>query len=176
MIDKFKYTDKQQKELLNSITILIDTREKENKHIIEHFDKKNIKYKSKALDKGDYSFFIPANPDLSIPRDLYFDGEITIERKASLEEISGNLTQQRDRFEKELSTFKGNMILLIENANYYDICDGNYKTEYDKKSFLGSLHTFSHRYDLPIVFMPKKEYSGIYIYVTFYYYLRELLH
>lgn len=176
MIRQFKYTDKQREELLKSITILVDTREKNNSHIIKYFEDKKIPYKSKALSYGDYSFYLPQNEVLSIPRDLYFDKEIVVERKGSLEELSGNLSKERDRFEKELSLFPGKMFLLIEGANYHDIYENNYQTQYNKKSFIGSLHTFNYRYNLPFVFMPKKEVSGVFIYCTFYYYLKRILY
>lgn len=175
MINQYKYTDKQQEELLSSITIIVDTREKENKNIIDYFEKKKIRYNKKTLDYGDYSFFLPQNIELSIPRDLYFDKKIALERKMSLEELSGNFSQHRDRFEKEFGLYKGKMYLLIENSNYEDICNGNYKTEYNKKSYLGSLHSFSNRYNLSIMFMPNSQYSGLYIWATFYYYLRNLI-
>lgn len=42
-------------ELISSMVILVDTREKVNDHILEYFDKKSITYKKKALDYGDYS-------------------------------------------------------------------------------------------------------------------------
>lgn len=175
MIGNYRYTDKEKETLLKSIVVLVDTREKENLHILDYFDSKNIKYAKKALSQGDYSFYLPANEELSIPRDLLFSGDIVIERKASLEELSGNLSQQRDRFEKELSLVKGKIFLLIENANYHDIYNGNYKTDYNKKSFLGSIHSFEHKYELPFFFMPDKKYSAPYIYFTFYYYLRNIL-
>jgi len=175
MFNQYKYTEKQQTELLSSITIIVDTREKDNGHITEYFDNKKIKYIKKGLDKGDYSFYLPQNDELSIPRDLYFNNQIVIERKGSLEELSGNLSQQRDRFEKELALHKGKMYLLIENANYEDICNGNYKTDYNKKSYLGSLHSFAERYDLSIMFMPNNQYTGLYIWATFHYHLRNLI-
>jgi len=175
MIENFKYTDKETDQILKSIVVLIDSREKENSHITDYFDKKEIAYKVRALNQGDYSFYLPANPDLAIPRDLYFDSKIVIERKASLEELSGNFAQQRDRLEKELSTCPAKMILVIENAQYADVCEGRYKTEYNKKSFLGSLHSFWFKYDLPFVFMPDNQYTPIFIYGTFKYYLRDYL-
>jgi len=175
MINQYKYTDKQQEKLLSSITIIVDTREKENTHITNFFDKKKIKYINKSLDQGDYSFFLPQNNELSIPRDIFYNKQISIERKASLEELSNNFSQQRDRFEKEFCLYKGKMFLLIENANYEDICIGNYKTEYNKKSYLGSLHSFANRYNINIMFMPNNQYSGLYIWATFYYYLRNLI-
>lgn len=175
LLNWYKYTDKQKDELLKSIKILIDTREKENKHITDYFDKKKIEYTTKKLHNGDYSFYLPKNEELGIYRDLYFDKEIAIERKGSLEELSGNFSKQRDRLEKELSTYKGNMVLMIESANYHDICNGNYKTQYNKKSYLGTLHSFFHRYNIPFIFIPDKNYSAIYISGTFYYYLKNIL-
>jgi len=96
------YTDKEIKELLKSLVILIDTREQENTNIIEFLERKKVSYKTKALNFGDYSFFLPENKELGIQRDLYFDREIVIERKGSLSELAGNLTKDRERFEKEL--------------------------------------------------------------------------
>jgi hypothetical protein len=176
MFNKYKYTEKEKDQILRSITILIDKREKSCDHITKYFDDKKISYKSKALSQGDYSFYIKANEILSIPRDLYFDKEVAIERKGSLEELSGNLSKERDRFEKELSLFPGKMFLLIENANYHDIYENNYQTQYNKKSFIGSLHTFNYRYNLPFIFIPKKEISGVYIYCCFHYYLKSILY
>ena len=155
--------------------ILIDNREKQNTHITDSFDKNSIAYKKKALDYGDYSFIIPKNEALSIPKDLYFDKKVCIERKASLEEISGNLTKERDRFEKELCLAPKTKVLLIENADYSDVVTGNYKTQYNKKSFLASLHSFWFKYNTPFVFMPNNKYSALFIKKYFEYYLKNLI-
>lgn len=40
--------------------------------------------------------------------------KVVIERKASLEEISGNLTKERERFEKELSLAPKEKVLLTQ--------------------------------------------------------------
>lgn len=175
MLKYYKYTDKEKEKLLKSMTVLVDTREKKNDHIITYFDKKNIPYKNKALGNGDYSFYIPKNSELNIERDLYFDKEIMIERKQSLEELSGNITQNRSRFEEELSSFSGKKYLLIENASYSDILTNNYSTNISPKSFLGTLHTYDHRYGLEVFFLNRKEYSPIFIYYVLNYYLKELL-
>lgn len=157
------------------MVILTDTREKKSDHILQWFDDKNIKHKSKAMTNGDYSFCIPANSDLNIERDLFFDHEIFIERKASLDELSGNFTQNRTRFEEEMATFKGKKYLLIENANYGDVVKGNYSTKFSVKSYLASLHSFNHRYNLQVIFIPDNKYSACYIYGVFTYYLKNLL-
>ena len=138
------------------MTILVDTREQKADHIIGYFDRKNVNHKKKALNYGDYSFMIPANEKLGIQRDMYFDSKVCVERKGSLEEISGNLSKDRARFEK-------------------DIADGNYNTQYNKKSFIGSLHSFWFKYDVPIFFMPDNKYSGLFIRLYFEYYFKNYL-
>ncbi len=155
--------------------ILVDSREKQADHIISSFDKNGICYKKKALEYGDYSFALPKNEALSIPRDMYFNKKVCIERKASLEEISGNLTKERDRFEKELSLAPKEKVLLIENANYSDVVNGNYNTQYNKKSFLASLHSFWFKYNIPVFFMSDNKYSALFIKKYFEYYLKNYL-
>lgn len=162
-------------QLVSSMVILVDTREKNISHILDGFDKNHISYERKALNYGDYSFYIPKDESLSLQRDLFFDREVVIERKASLEEISGNLTKERDRFEKELCLAPKEKVLLLENASYADIATGNYKTQYNKKSFLASIHTFWFRYHAPVFFMPDNKYSALFIKKYFEYYLKERL-
>lgn len=162
-------------QLVSSMVILVDTREKNISHILDSFDKNHISYERKNLNYGDYSFYIPKDESLSLQRDLFFDREVVIERKASLEEISGNLTKERDRFEKELCLAPKEKVLLLENASYADIATGNYKTQYNKKSFLASIHTFWFRYRTPIFFMPDNKYSALFIKKYFEYYLKEQL-
>lgn len=175
MIDKFKYTDKEIDEIVKSMIILVDTREQVNEHILSVFDKNKLTYKKKALDRCDYSFYIPANDKFNIPRDLYFDKEIAIERKASLDEIANNWTKERDRFEKEMALAPKEKVLLIENCNYEDILKGNYRSQYNKKAFIASLHTFWFRYNMPVFFMPDKTFSAIFIKKYFEYYLKSYL-
>lgn len=127
------------------------------------------------MSNGDYSFFIPANPDLNIPRDLYFDKSIMIERKNSATELAGNFSTHRTRFEEEMATFPGKKYLLIENTNYYDILNENYRTKFSAKAYIASLHTFNHRYGLEVMFMPDTSFSAQWIYFTLVYWLKEEL-
>lgn len=176
MIGKFRYTDTELKTLLNSLTVIIDTREQENDHITEYLTKKKIPYKGQKLDYGDYSFMLPANPKLSIMRDIYFTGDIVVERKAHLEELSGNLTVDGGvRFESELIRSHGaKFYLLIENATYSDVVMGNYDTQYKKESFVARLKTFESRYGISTDFA-SSNCSGNFIYYTFKHWLREKL-
>ena len=43
LMSKFKYTEKEYKELLSRLVILVDTREGKNSQIIEYFNINNIK-------------------------------------------------------------------------------------------------------------------------------------
>lgn len=175
IISLYKYTDKEKEQIVKSMVFICDSREKDGDHIIDWLDKKKIQHITKALSNGDYSFYVPANAELNIDRDLYFDKHIMVERKGSLEELSGNLSTNRARFEEELATYGGKKYLLVENSKYSDIVNQKYDTKLSSKAYLASVHTFNHRYNLEIVFMPDKSHSPVWIYGTFTYYLRELL-
>src|SRR5690554_903492 len=122
MVIPYLYTKTEQKKILSSLVMLIDTREQENSHITSYFDRQGIGWKNKKLDYGDYSFLLPAAPNLGIMRDLYFTREIVIERKANLDELAGNLTHGRAAFEAELIRANGfKMLLLVEGGSWEDI-------------------------------------------------------
>lgn len=174
MLFKYHYTDKEKEQIIKSMVILVDSREKQE-HILEYFDKKKINYKIKKLDYGDYSIRIPANEELHIFRDIDFSKDVIIERKNSLEELSGNLTKDRSRIEKEFALAPKTKVLLIENASYDNIAKGEYDTQYNRKSFLGTLHSWMFKYDIPFMFMPDNSWSGLFIRLYFEYWLKSQL-
>ena len=49
LINNYYYTEKEIKAILDSIIIIIDTRENENQHIISYFEKKKINYEIKII-------------------------------------------------------------------------------------------------------------------------------
>jgi ERCC4-type nuclease len=175
LLSHYKYTDKEVDKLCKSIVVLIDTREKQS-HVADWLDSKKISWENRALKQGDYSFYLPENPELGIDRDYYFDREIMVERKHGLDEIAGNFTTNRARFEEELAMFPGKKYLLLENTTYSDIINNNYRSKLSPKAFLATLHTFNHRYGLEVTYMPNNQHSGAWIYGTFIYYLKNLLH
>lgn len=174
---RYHFTDTEVKKLLDSMVILVDTREHEHAHITSYLSKKKIPYESKKLDYGDYSIKLCKNEELGISRDIYFTDSILVERKANLDELAGNLTKDRTRFESELIRAKGaNIALMIENATYSDLVMGRYRSEYNAKSFVATLATYSARYGLDVNFV-EKELAGNWIYHRLYYAVREeLLH
>ena len=174
---RYHFTDTEIKKLMGSMVVLVDTREQENAHILSYFDQKKILYEVKKLNFGDYSIKLPQNEALGLTRDIYFDDSVVVERKGSLSELAGNLTKDRTRFESELLRAKGtNMSLLVENANYSDVVMGRYRSDYNAKSFVATLSTYSARYGLDIAFV-EREFAGNWIYHRLYYAVREeLLH
>lgn len=166
-----QYTEKEIKRLLSTIEILVDSREKQWEHIKKAYDNQNIKYRVQKLDFADYSFLIPVNEDLDINKDIYFTNHISVERKSSLDELAGNFTKNRTRFQKEFERHEGLMVLMIEGDGYSDICKHNYKSQLKPLSYIASLHSWQHRYNVPFIFIDK-QYSAQFIYYTFYYWLR----
>lgn len=152
------YTSGQVEQIVKSLTILVDTREKENGHILEYFNKKKVRYQEKALRSGDYSVLLPSNEALGFPLpqtlNKAIDGGLFIERKNSLEELSGNLGRFRDRFEAEWERMKdAEKHLIIESGSWEDIIRGNYDSKVTPKAYYNSLLTFQSRYGLHIHFV-----------------------
>jgi ERCC4-type nuclease len=169
----YHFNEREAKTLLKSMIVLVDTREQQNSWITDYFTEKGIGFKSFKLNSGDYSLMLPANPELGIMRELYFDRQIFIERKASLEELSHNLAQSRDRFVNEfLRCGDCRKFLMVERGNWADIITGNYETEFAPNSYFASLLAFQQRYGLNVAFVEKK-HAGQFIYGTLYYFLRE---
>lgn len=172
---QYRYSVEDAKRLLKQMVILVDSREKRNGHISDYFKKNGIAYQKTKLDYGDYSFMIPAS---AAGEDIYFHRDCVVERKASLEELSGNLAQERERFEKEFLK-AGNdgakIYLMVESSGgYSDIIGHKYRTEFTPAAYMASLKTWESRFDCNVQFIAS-EYSGYYIYSTFVYFAREAL-
>ncbi|WEG13983.1 ERCC4 domain-containing protein [Pullulanibacillus sp. KACC 23026] len=166
----FRYTDKELKTILDSLIIIIDTREKGHSVITEYLRFKNIPFKFQKLNTGDYSAMLPANPELGIIRDTYFN--IVIERKNSIDEFAQNTKE--DRFENELIRSHGMNFLLVIEDTYENLINGKYRSKYDPKALLGRLKTFEARYNFNTVFMERK-LMGNFVYHHLYYQVRNVL-
>jgi hypothetical protein len=176
MISGDTMSDKAIAEILRGITVLVDSRENANQHILKYFTDKNISYIVQKLDFGDYSLMIKACPEFCLANDIIFSDLISIERKNSLNEISANLSAERDRFERELERGKSaRFILMVEEAQGIEkIINHQYGTQMSEKSFLATLFTFGHRYGIDINFIEKR-YAGMFIYWQLYYWARNWL-
>jgi len=171
----FRFSETELKKLIKkNLMVIIDTREQENKHITDYFDKENIMYIHQKMESGDYSFFLPAIPQLEISTNRYFDKKIIIERKANLEELSNNLTHKREQFLNEFDRAKDcDKYLLIEKGSFEDIWNQKFNTKINKKAFYSSLISLQIKYNLKINFVTK-EVAGMSIYAFCYHYLKKL--
>jgi ERCC4-type nuclease len=155
------------------MVILCDTREQENTHITGYLKKKDVPYMSKALSFGDYSAMVPANPEMGIVRDIFFDHSVVIERKGSLEELSGNLTNGRERFKDELiRASKAEFHLMIEGKSFSDIINHRYTTQFSEKAYMASLLSLQSEHGFNLAFIDRND-AGLYIYSFLYYHIRN---
>ena len=162
------WSDNELQDALSELEIICDSREQVNAHVTKAFDKLGAKHIKRKLDAGDYSAQIGA---LSLERD------IVIERKHNLDEICGNFTAERERFEREFLRAKAygtKVVLIIENATWTDIFLGNYRSKVKPQSLIGSLLSWMVRYNITILFC-KPEETGKIIYGILHYSAKELL-
>lgn len=169
----YAYSEKDLKEILDSLVITVDTREQKNQHVLDYLRKKNVGIKLKTMKTGDYSAMIPKNEKFGITRDVYLTA--VIERKNGVDELVESI-KDRSRFENELiRASKHSFRLIVEDVEGYGkILNGTYRSKYKPESLLGSLKTFEVRYDFSTVFVAPNT-TGNYILHHFIYMARELL-
>jgi len=162
------YTNKEIAEQLKRLTIIADSRERENGHVTGYFDKRGVPYTTRKLETGDYSAMIG---------DMTLEHEVVVERKASLDELCGNFTVDRQRLADEFTRAKAEglkVFLLVENASLSDIYLHNYRSKLEPKSLIATLLSWQIRYNITVIFCKPSE-SGQIIYGLMYYAAREAL-
>lgn len=164
-------TEKQIKEQIDRIIILIDSREKLPNHITEAFDRYGVNWRAEKLDSADYSAILPEDSENNIP-EIDLRNELCIERKMSCDEIIGNLTRNKERFNKEFSRSNAKIPILIEDT-FKNACTENYRSKVTSKQFLGALFSFCDKYDTFFYFIGDKELSALWIYNIFKYHFRN---
>ena len=165
---KRHYTEKEINELLKQLTIVCDSREQCNGHVTGYFDKCKVAHATRKLDTGDYSAMIG---------DMTLEHDVVIEKKSGLDEIAGNFTVDRQRFEDEMMRAKAEglkVFLLIENASWSDIPLHNYRSKLEPKSLIASLLSWQVRFNITIIFCKPSE-TGQIIHGILYYAAREAL-
>lgn len=169
---KKTYSESEIKSILKTLEVIVDTREKGNSHILEYLKSKKVPVESRALDTGDYSAAITVDGvKLSI------EDEVCIEKKNSIDEIAGNFTAERERFEREFLRAKAKgvkMYLFIENASYEKIIAHNYTSKTSPASLIASLLSWQIRFNITVVFCSKDTLPEILL-NTLYYAARESL-
>ncbi len=158
---EFKFKDKELKKILDNLTIIIDSREQANQHIIDFFNKKKHPYVIEKLDFGDYSCKLPKGSFEGQDRDIYFTRDFVIERKANIDELCGNLKEDSARLKKELAHLnKYNIKYLIYIEDLYfeeHLRNGEFRSQYDPKTLMNRLYKgVECEYDTVIVPVDKR--------------------
>lgn len=153
---------------LKDLQIIADSREQVNNHLTDYWDKKKVPYFTRKLDIGDYSAQLG---------EMTLEKDIVIERKRNLDEICGNLTADRDRFEREFLRAKAlgtKVFLIIENATWTDIYLQNYRSQLTPKSLMASLMSWQVRFNITVIFCEPENTPRL-IHQILYYAAREQL-
>lgn len=178
----YRFTETEINKLLKeNLKILYDTREQQNQHILDYFNKNKVLYKKQKIDEGDYTAIIAKREDMGIYRDIYFP--VAVERKNSVDELAGNLAEETDshddiRLIRELQRAKTKGIkiyLIIEDKNGMEhIKEGKYRSLYQPKAFLGRLSSIQDLYLHDTIFTANTN-TGFEIYRKLYYSVRNFL-
>lgn len=133
--------------------IIVDTREKGHKKILEYFDKVGQDYIISKLDYGDYQIFK--------------QNKTVIDRKDSLLELTHNLckTTEHERINRELERARNdgvqNFIFLISESKIKTLDDiKNWSSPYTKvkgATLLKIMQTMKQRYNIKFIFCPRKD-------------------
>lgn len=168
-----RWNDAEIEQALKSIVILVDTREKRWEHIRVALDKMGHPFLSQKLDFGDYSYRY-TRPDGT---EVDMSTRISIERKANLDEICGNFTHGRERFEREFERARNSnadIHLIIEDANWGKIDSHGYISRLHPEALWGNLLSWSNKFDFRLWFCPTP-FAWKFIYKLFWYDLRNRL-
>lgn len=166
-------------DFLKKVTILIDTREQKNKHITDALDNLGVMYESYKTDYGDYTFTCEGR-DFSL--------SCVVERKADVDELYGNIMQDRGRLEKEFyaaSKLSTQFTLLIEGVgSWNDLKEfqvPNWQMEkFNRKISRIGEHCYNtlqawrtgNRYGFNVEFVQDKNNTATKLLEIFYYYWR----
>lgn len=139
--------------------IIVDTREKGHKKILEYFDKVGQDYIISKLDAGDYM--------------LHKNPTTIIDKKDGLLELAGNLcnTTQHERIKREIERAKEmgcqNFIFLIQDSKIKTIDDiKNWSSSHTKvkgETLLKIMQTMAKKYGIKFIIVPKKEMGAMII-------------
>lgn len=137
---------------MNNI-IIVDTREKGNKKIIDYFNRVEQDYIISKLDAGDYT--------------LYKDNSTIIDKKDGLLELSHNLcnTAEHERIKREIARAKelgcDDFIFLIQDNKIKSVEDiKNWSSVYTKVkgvTLLKIMATMKNKYNVRFIICPKND-------------------
>lgn len=159
--------------IIKNLKIIVDTREQKWHHIESSLKATETPFELRKLNYGDYSCEVLDEHSEVIS----LQNKVVIERKANLDELAGNFTKGRERFDREFRRAvddKAKVFLLVENASYEGILTHSYRSKFSPKSFLATLFSWQAKYNITVIFC-KRETSGQVIKGILYYAMRDYL-
>ena len=148
--------------ILKSFSVIIDTREQQNRRAERRYHDLGVDYNRAVLDYGDYTY------NLALPSGQLHDiskrirAICVIERKQNLDELAMCFTRSRDRFQREFERAQAagaKTYLLTENASLDMLLKGQYRSRFKPQAFIASLIAYSVRYNMTPIFC-EMEHSG----------------
>lgn len=143
---------------LNSLTILVDTREQPTKQFEERIAAMGVPVVRHVLNFGDYS----AKVTLPNGEKFSLENSVCVERKMDIDELcscfsSGRNKKSsgRERFTREFERAKAagaKLYLLIEGATWENIYRGHYQSMMNPHALEASINTWQARYNCPLLF------------------------
>ena len=144
------------KDVLDSFSIIVDTREQATVRSVERFESFGVPYRRATLRYGDYcgDAVLPDGRHIC-DTSASIKAPCVIERKMSLDELAGCFTRGRERFQREFtraSEAGARVFLLIENGSWESIQNHRYKSRFTPQAFMASLAAWTIRYNLTPLF------------------------
>lgn len=167
-----------QKSVLETFSILIDTREQPTERAKKRYESFGVPYQRATLSYGDYTY----NATLPNGKPIYdiakaINPLCCVERKMNLDELAGCYTRSRERFQREFERANDNgcrIYLICENASWENLLNGKYRSKIHPNAFVASAIAWIVRYNMQVIFC-KEETSGKLIKEILYRNLKERL-
>ena len=168
----------EQKAVLDSFSVLIDTREQDTDRARRRYKSLGVPYDRATLSYGDYCY----NATLPDGSKIYDQNQTieplaVVERKMNLDELAQCFTRGRDRFQREFERAREQgcrIYLIVENANWENLLNGKYRTRFNANAFTASQIAWMVRYNTNVIFC-KEQTSGRLIKEILYRDLKERL-
>lgn len=152
------YTNFEIDRCMESMVLLVDTREQPTKRLKDRLEATGLPYERQKLDVGDYSCkcTLPGGEDLNL------SARVVIERKMNLDELCMCFGKERPRFEREFeraAEVGTKIYLLVEGDNWEKAYNGKYRSLLKPQALVASIDAFRARYGMQLDFC-KPETTG----------------
>lgn len=146
-------------QIIDSFKIIVDTREQRTGRSEQRYMSLGADYERGILDYGDYTYnlMLAGGPLHDISQRIR--PKCVVERKQNLDELAMCFTRSRERFQREFDRAAeagAKIFLLVENASFDMILNGQYRSKVNSNAFLSSILSWSIRYGMIPVFCDMK--------------------